>query len=186
MAADADGVHVGQADMEAGKIRDLMGRDKIIGVSATTVEQAVLAERSGADYLGVGAVFPTGSKADAANVSYETLKEIPGGELSQIIGSRLVTSPPPLDTTIDALKDAIILNDMKRIRTIIQLKSPEELTSPIPSRPFDTPLTLAVRLGNEDVVKLMKDLGYSKDYKWEADFKHKNGFLPDEVAKALE
>jgi thiamine-phosphate pyrophosphorylase len=76
IAADADGVHVGQSDMEAGNVRELIGRDKILGVSAQTVEQAVLAEKRGADYLGVGAVFHTGSKADADYVSYETLKEI--------------------------------------------------------------------------------------------------------------
>ncbi|MCR4955545.1 MAG: thiamine phosphate synthase [Lachnospiraceae bacterium] len=73
---DADGVHVGQSDMEAGDVRAKLGDDKIIGVSAQTVEQAVLAEKRGADYLGVGAVFPTGSKADATEVSYETLKAI--------------------------------------------------------------------------------------------------------------
>ena len=73
---DADGVHVGQSDMEAGDVRALLGPDKILGVSAQTVEQAVLAEQRGADYLGVGAVFPTGSKDDADDVSYETLKAI--------------------------------------------------------------------------------------------------------------
>ncbi|MBR3532922.1 MAG: thiamine phosphate synthase [Clostridiales bacterium] len=73
---DADGVHVGQSDMEAGKVRERLGPDKIIGVSAQTVEQAVTAEKHGADYLGVGAVFPTGSKDDAEDVSYETLKAI--------------------------------------------------------------------------------------------------------------
>lgn len=73
---DADGVHVGQSDMEAGDVRALLGDDKILGVSAQTVEQAVLAEQRGADYLGVGAVFHTGSKADADNVSHETLKAI--------------------------------------------------------------------------------------------------------------
>lgn len=73
---DADGVHVGQSDMETGNVRALLGNDKIIGVSAQTVEQAVLAERQGADYLGVGAVFPTGSKTDADDVSLKTLKEI--------------------------------------------------------------------------------------------------------------
>lgn len=76
MAIDADGVHVGQSDMEAGNVREKLGPDKIIGVSAQTVEQAVLAEKRGADYLGVGAVFPTGSKDDALEVSHETLKEI--------------------------------------------------------------------------------------------------------------
>ena len=73
---NADGVHVGQSDMEAGDVRALIGPDKILGVSAQTVEQAILAEKRGADYLGVGAVFPTGSKDDADDVSYETLKAI--------------------------------------------------------------------------------------------------------------
>ena len=73
---NADGVHVGQSDMEAGDVRALIGPDKILGVSAQTVEQAVLAEKRGADYLGVGAVFPTGSKDDAVEVTHETLKEI--------------------------------------------------------------------------------------------------------------
>lgn len=73
---DADGVHVGQKDMEAGNVRELIGRDKILGVSVQTVRQAILAEKAGADYLGVGAVFNTSSKADADYVSYETLKAI--------------------------------------------------------------------------------------------------------------
>lgn len=73
---DADGVHVGQSDMEAGNVRSLLGENKIIGVSAQTVKQALLAEERGADYLGVGAVFPTGSKDDADDVSHETLKAI--------------------------------------------------------------------------------------------------------------
>ena len=76
MQMDADGVHVGQSDMEAGDVRAKLGPDKIIGVSACTVEQAILAEKRGADYLGVGAVFPTGSKDDATPVSRETLQEI--------------------------------------------------------------------------------------------------------------
>ncbi|MCR5518526.1 MAG: bifunctional hydroxymethylpyrimidine kinase/phosphomethylpyrimidine kinase [Lachnospiraceae bacterium] len=76
IAMDADGVHVGQSDMEAGDVRAKLGPDKIIGVSAQTVEQAILAQKRGADYLGVGAVFPTGSKDDAEDVSYDTLKAI--------------------------------------------------------------------------------------------------------------
>lgn len=76
VSMDADGVHVGQSDMEAGDVRAKIGPDKILGVSAHTVEQAKLAEAQGADYLGVGAVFPTGSKDDADEVRYETLKEI--------------------------------------------------------------------------------------------------------------
>ncbi|MDO5336168.1 MAG: thiamine phosphate synthase [Eubacteriales bacterium] len=73
---DADGVHVGQSDMEAGDVRAKLGPDKIIGVSAQTVEQALLAQKRGADYLGVGAVFPTGSKADATEVEHEVLRDI--------------------------------------------------------------------------------------------------------------
>ena len=71
-----NGVHVGQSDMEAGDVRKKLGPDKIIGVSARTVSQALLAQQHGADYLGVGAVFHTSSKADAAEVDFETLKEI--------------------------------------------------------------------------------------------------------------
>lgn len=73
---DADGVHVGQSDMEDMDVRKILGPDKIIGVSAQTVEQAIIAEKHGADYLGVGAVFTTGSKDDADDVSHETLKAI--------------------------------------------------------------------------------------------------------------
>lgn len=72
----ADGVHVGQGDMNPIEVRKILGEDKIIGVSVQTVEQAKLAQQQGADYLGVGAVFTTGTKTDAKDVSYETLKEI--------------------------------------------------------------------------------------------------------------
>lgn len=75
-AIDADGVHVGQSDMEALDVRAKLGPDKIIGVSAQTVEQALRAQKHGADYLGVGAVFPTGSKADAVEVDHEVLRQI--------------------------------------------------------------------------------------------------------------
>lgn len=73
---DADGVHVGQSDMETLDVRAQLGEDKIIGVSARTVEQALLAEKHGADYLGVGAVFQTGTKTDAREVEHSVLKEI--------------------------------------------------------------------------------------------------------------
>lgn len=73
---DADGVHVGQDDMEAGNVREILGEDKIIGVSAHNVEEALRAEANGADYLGVGACFSTSSKPDAGNISHETVKAI--------------------------------------------------------------------------------------------------------------
>lgn len=76
MAVNADGVHVGQRDMEASAVRLLIGEEKILGVSAQTVEQAIKAEEMGADYIGVGAMFSTSTKLDANSVTYETLQEI--------------------------------------------------------------------------------------------------------------
>jgi len=76
LACGADGVHVGQDDMAAVDVRRLIGPDKIIGVSVRTVEQALLAEKNGADYLGVGAMFNTSTKLDANSVSYDVLKSI--------------------------------------------------------------------------------------------------------------
>ena len=73
---DADGVHIGQSDMEYQKARQILGPDKIIGISAATLEEAVAAEKAGADYIGVGAVFPTDTKADPIPVTLEELKQI--------------------------------------------------------------------------------------------------------------
>ena len=76
LAVDADGVHVGQSDMEALDVRAKLGPDKIIGVTAKTVEQALLAEKHGADYLGSGAVFGTSTKEDASKMDHKVLKQI--------------------------------------------------------------------------------------------------------------
>ena len=76
LACGADGVHVGQDDMEAGAARATVGEKMMIGVSVRTVEDALQAQRAGADYLGVGAVFSTSTKLDASEVSHQTLKEI--------------------------------------------------------------------------------------------------------------
>lgn len=73
---DADGVHIGQSDKELIEARAILGPDKIIGVSAQTVEQAVEAEKNGADYLGVGSIFNTSTKPDADDVSLDTLRAI--------------------------------------------------------------------------------------------------------------
>ena len=73
---DADGVHVGQDDMRASDVRALIGPDKILGVSVRTPEEAVIAESNGADYLGAGAVFHTGSKNDAVDITHEALRAI--------------------------------------------------------------------------------------------------------------
>ena len=76
MDIDADGVHVGQSDIRGRDIRAMIGKDKILGISAGTVEEAVAAEKAGADYIGVGAVFATTTKKKAGTVSYELLCEI--------------------------------------------------------------------------------------------------------------
>ena len=76
LAIDADGVHVGQSDIKGRDIRSLIGPDKILGISAGTVEEAIAAENAGADYIGVGAVFGTSTKKNARNLSVEKLNEI--------------------------------------------------------------------------------------------------------------
>ena len=72
----ADGVHVGQEDLEAGRARQMLGPDKVIGVSAHSVAEALAAQAAGADYLGVGAAFVTGTKTDAKPISRETIRAI--------------------------------------------------------------------------------------------------------------
>ena len=94
---DADGVHVGQSDIVGKDVRAMIGPDKILGISANTVETAVAAQAAGADYIGVGAVFPTSTKKDAKSLSREEMRaiceavDIPvvaiGGNLSQLSGS---------------------------------------------------------------------------------------------------
>lgn len=76
LAVDADGLHVGQQDLPAAVTRQLLGSHKLLGVSASTLAEAVQAKEQGADYLGVGAVFPTTTKTDARKVSIHELKEI--------------------------------------------------------------------------------------------------------------
>ena len=76
LAVDAEGVHVGQSDMPCDVTRALVGPDKIVGVSAATIEEARKAESDGADYIGAGAVFPTATKDDAPKITKKDLKEI--------------------------------------------------------------------------------------------------------------
>jgi len=86
LAIDADGVHVGQSDMQAGDVRSKIGADKIMGVSVHSVEEAVSAEQNGADYLGVGAVYNTMTKPDANALTFETLKAICGAVSIPVVG----------------------------------------------------------------------------------------------------
>jgi thiamine-phosphate pyrophosphorylase len=76
MAVDAEGVHVGQSDIPAAVVRKLIGEDKILGVSASNIDQAVKAEFDGADYIGVGAMYSTDTKKDACIVTMEQLGKI--------------------------------------------------------------------------------------------------------------
>ncbi len=81
LAVDAAGLHIGQKDIPAKTVRKIVGKDKIIGVSASNFEEAIRAYHDGADYLGVGAMFTTDTKKDAEHTSMEELikirKEIP-------------------------------------------------------------------------------------------------------------
>ena len=76
LACDADGVHVGQRDLMGRDIRAIIGPDKILGITAHTVELAMAAQQAGADYIGAGAVFGTTTKGDAKNLSLDTLRDI--------------------------------------------------------------------------------------------------------------
>jgi len=106
LAVDADGLHVGQSDLPATVVRRLIGRDKIVGVSVSTLEEAVKAQKDGADYLGVGAMYPTGTKTDAKLVSMEELRRIRGAVSIPIVvigGINKKTLPDFAGTGIDGL-----------------------------------------------------------------------------------
>ena len=125
LAIDADGVHVGQSDMPCDVTRRLMGPDKILGVSAATVEEAKKAESDGADYIGTGAVFPTATKDDADSVTKEELVEIVKSINIPVVaigGINLDNASQLLDTGIAGLSvvSAIMSSDNPK-------KSSEEL-----------------------------------------------------------
>lgn len=101
VASNADGVHIGQSDMAITHAREQIGSDKILGVSVKTVEEAKQAEVLGADYLGVGAVFSTTTKLDAADVSYETLSDI-----CSAVDIPVVAIGGINETNIEQLKDS--------------------------------------------------------------------------------
>lgn len=76
MAVQAAGVHIGQCDLPAAAVRKVIGKNMLLGVSASSTAEAIQAQQDGADYLGVGAMFPTGTKIDADSVSMEELQNI--------------------------------------------------------------------------------------------------------------
>lgn len=76
LAVDADGVHIGQNDLPVSVVRRIIGEDKILGVSASNIKEALKAVKDGADYLGVGSIYATSTKEDATVVTFEELKNI--------------------------------------------------------------------------------------------------------------
>lgn len=107
---DADGVHVGQSDMEAGNVRAVLGEDKIIGVTAKTVEQAVVAEKHGADYLGVGAAFPTGSKADAGVIDHAMYQKISDAVSIPVIAIGGITAENIMELSGNGLSGVAVIS----------------------------------------------------------------------------
>lgn len=125
LAIDADGVHVGQSDMPCDVTRALIGKDKILGVSAATIDEAKKAQKDGADYIGTGAVFPTQTKDDAPSVTKQELKEIVDSidiPVVAIGGIKLENAHELADTGISGLSvvSAIMSSDNPK-------KSSEEL-----------------------------------------------------------
>ena len=125
LAIDADGVHVGQSDMPCDVTRRLIGENKILGISAATIEEAKKAQKDGADYIGTGAVFPTQTKDDAPSVTKQELKEIVDSidiPVVAIGGINLENAHELVDTGISGLSvvSAIMSSDNPK-------KSSEEL-----------------------------------------------------------
>ncbi len=119
LASGAAGVHLGQSDLPAAAARRVLGPDKIIGVSASTPAQAEAAQAAGADYLGVGAMFPTGTKTDADIISMEELKKIRAAVSIPIVaigGINLRTAPLFRGTGIDGFAVVSAILARKDIR----------------------------------------------------------------------
>ena len=102
LAVEADGVHIGKSDLPCGVVRQILGKDKIIGVSARTAQQAIQAQADGADYLGVGAMFATSTKQDAQTVSIASLTQI-----RQAVTLPIVAIGGINHTTLPALQQAL-------------------------------------------------------------------------------
>ncbi len=103
LAVDAAGLHIGQEDLPAKQARELLGPDKILGVSARNLDEALKAEKDGADYLGVGAMFETSTKANPVYVAIDELKRI-----TQEVNIATVAIGGVNEKTVDRLKDTNI------------------------------------------------------------------------------
>lgn len=118
LAVDADGLHVGQDDLPMLKARELLGPNKIIGVSVSTLTEALLAEQEGADYLGVGAVFNTSTKTDAPEVSLGQLELIKKSVIIPVVaigGINLTNLQRVMATGIDGVSVVSAILDQQNI-----------------------------------------------------------------------
>lgn len=109
-AVDADGVHVGQEDLEAGSARRLLGPGKLIGVSAHSVEEALRAQAAGADYLGVGAAFVTGTKTDARPISRAVIRAITAAVDIPVVAIGGITQDNILELSDCGLSGVAVVN----------------------------------------------------------------------------
>ncbi|MBA4536778.1 thiamine phosphate synthase [Bacillus aquiflavi] len=120
LAVNADGVHIGQKDLPLSKVKALLPSHMLVGVSAKTIEEAKKAELEGADYLGIGAVFPTKTKQDANIISVEGLKQISAAvQLPKVaIGGITLENISLLQNTN--------INGVAVVSAIFQTESPKE------------------------------------------------------------
>ena len=109
-AVDADGVHLGQSDMPVRQAREILGKDKIIGVTAKTIEQAQKAQSYGADYLGSGAIFGTTTKGNAIKMDMATLKSITASVNIPVAAIGGITSKNILELTGTGVAGAAVVS----------------------------------------------------------------------------
>ena len=128
LAADADGLHLGQNDLPLPVARKLLPMDKILGGSVTTLEQATAAESEGADYIGVGSIYPTTSKETAKVVGLETLRQIRQGVTLPLVAIGGITK----DNVAEVM--AAGADSVAVISAIVQAKAPEEAARQIVTR----------------------------------------------------
>ena len=131
MACDAAGVHVGQSDLPVEEVRKLLGPDKIVGATAKTVEQAQKAYEQGADYLGVGAIYPTATKVKTVITKVETLSDIKANVPLPIVAIGGLDAD-----NLDILKGAPI-DGVAVVRAIMKADHPAEAAGLIKSRVQD-------------------------------------------------
>lgn len=130
LAVEADGVHVGQEDLPAKITRKIMGKQKILGISVENVEQAIQAQRDGADYLGVGSVFPSPTKPEAKIIDITEVKKIKESVDIPVVAIGGITAENLYDFMIETKVDGVAVisalftgnveENAKRIRKVIE------------------------------------------------------------------